>query len=127
MKQLFFLILCTALWGTSPAWAMRAHDYIDADQRTKVTLPGEQDPPVLTLERQLQASHAMEAAEVAEAALLPTPQQTQAAAVRPVASPVPEPSGVTMLGLGLLMLFLMPYKKRTGEAIAPDPEKHYTL
>jgi hypothetical protein len=127
MKRLFFLILCSALWGASPAWAMRAHDYIDADQRAKVTLQGEQDPPVLVLEQQLQASHAAEAGDVAEAALWPTSEQAQAAAVRPVASPVPEPSGVTMLGLGLLMLFLMPYKKRTGEAIAPDPEKHYTL
>lgn len=120
MKRLALLILSTALLGVSPAWAMRAHDYIDADQRAKVTLPGEQEALVLTVAQQPQA------AATSDAALLATPEQAQNVAARPVVSPVPEPSGYAMLGLGLLLLLLKP-SARHSEAIPRDPDKHYSL
>jgi hypothetical protein len=113
------LILCS-VWAASPALAMRAPDYLDADQRMTVTLPSEQITPVITVVPQLQA------AEAEEAAQLPTRQQAQVAATQQIASPVPEPSGLVMLGLGLLLLLLKPYK-RDGEAIADDPERYSTL
>jgi len=120
MKRLALLILSAALLGASPAWAMRARDYIDADQRAKVTLAGERKALVLTVAQQPQA------AATSDAALLATPEQARNVAANPVLSPVPEPSGYAMLGLGLLLLLLKP-SVRQGEAIPRDPDKHYSL
>jgi len=119
MLRLSRWILCVALLGPSPAWAMRTVDFID-EQRGPVIVPGEQRTPVITLEPTLKMP------DPAEAAQLPTREQAQVVTVPQVASPVPEASGVLMLGMGLLLLLLKPYK-RDGEAIAHDPERYSTL
>lgn len=119
MQRRIVILLCSVLCA-SPAWAMRAHDYIDADQRAKVTLRGEQRTPVVTV-----AAPAPTPNE-ADASLLPTAEQAQAAAAKSVVSPVPEPSGYVMLGLGLLLLLLRP-SQQDGEAIPCDPEKPHRL
>lgn len=122
MKRRVWFILFSVLCGASPAWAMRAHDYIDADQRATVTLPGQHAALILA------ADQAPLAAAATEGALLPTQEQAQqAGAATPVVSPVPEPPGYAMLGLGLLLLLLTPTSAQQSEAIAPDPDKHSTL
>jgi hypothetical protein len=113
------LILCS-LWAASPALAMRAPDYLDADQRTTVTLPGEQTTPLITMDLPPQAVVESGASE------LPTREQTQTVITQQIVSTVPEPSGIVMFGFGLLLLWLKPCK-RDAEAIAPDPERYSTL
>lgn len=103
------LIACGALLAASaaPAMAMRAHDFIDADQRVQVTLPSDRVTSVIS----------MEPAPGTAAALTLAPEQPlaeappHAALPPPAASPVPEPSGWMLMVCGALLLFLVPHKK----------------
>lgn len=107
MNRLSLLIVSAALLGASPARAMRAHDYLDADQRAGVTL-GHKHATVATIEARLDAVPAPAEHE----AELPAPHaQPQAAAPAPVVSTVPEPSGSAMLVCGLVLLLLQPHKQ----------------
>jgi hypothetical protein len=97
------LLLCGALLTAGQACAMRAHEFIDADQRAPVTLASDRNIAAITLEPALDTA----------AVLTPAPEQALPAhaAVPPLASPVPEPSGWMMLLCGALMLVLVPNKK----------------
>lgn len=106
MHRLSILLLTAALLGASPARAMRAHDFIDADQRVSTAARGER-PAVLVVE---QAPDTPAPASADHDLLPPAPSPTPAAATT-VSSPVPEPSGLAMLTLGLLLLFLQPHKR----------------
>lgn len=119
MRRHILLIAC-CLCCASPAWALRAHDPLDADQRAKVTLSGDQAAPVLSV-----APAPASANDTADAALLAPRPQPQAE-VRPLTSTVPEPSGYAMLGVGLLLLLLRP-RQPDDAAIAPAPDKHGSL
>lgn len=113
MRRRACFILFSVWCCASPAWAMRAHEFIDADQRVNVTLPPQEQ----------------QRASAFDEAWLPAPVPEQTAAnAKPVLSPVPEPSGYAMLAMGLLMLLLMPSSlQRKGEMIAPDPDKPSSL
>jgi len=113
MRRRAWFILFSVWCSVSPAWAMRAHEFIDADQRVNVTLsPQEQQRASAFDEAWLPA---------------PVPEQT-AANAKPVLSPVPEPSGYAMLAMGLLLLLLMPSSlQRKGEMITPDTDKPSSL
>jgi hypothetical protein len=116
MKRLTTVILLYAVLGAGPASAMRAHDYLDADQRGPVTLPARQLENLV-----LPAAPDVPAAD--DNTQLPTPdQQTAAAAAPQVPSAVPEPSALTMLACGLLLLLFAPYG-RNDDTIVPAPVK----
>lgn len=108
MTRLSLLILSTAVLGLSPAWAMRAHDYVDADQRASVTLQHER-ARTTTIEATLDPAPAT-APATQDADLLPPHPQGQAATPPPAVSTVPEPSGSAMLICGLVLLLLQPHK-----------------
>jgi|GEM_PF-3996891 len=113
MKRLTALVLLSVVLGASPASAMRAHDYLDADQR---------GPVVLSTEASAAASSVPAAPDtpVSADAQLALPEQPRqpAEAAAPVVSPVPEPSGLVMLACGLLLLLFAPYRRE--EAISPE-------
>lgn len=121
MRRRAWFILFSVWCSASPAWGMRAHEFIDADQRVNVTLPQPHATPAIAVEPQR--------ASALDEAWLPAPVREQTSADdKPVVSPVPEPSGYAMLGLGLLLLVLMPSSiQQQGEMIAPDPDKPSTL
>lgn len=117
MQRLTALVLLSAVLGAGPASAMRAHDYLDADQRGPVTLPAERPTVAITV-ADTSATPATPAA--ADAQLAPPEQQSGSNAVAtPVLSPVPEPSGLAMLACGLLLLLLTPFG-RDEDQILPD-------
>jgi hypothetical protein len=97
------LVVCCALFAAAPACAMRAHDFIDADQRTDVTLPGDLTTLILP------AQHTGIPA-ASDEYLQPAPEQPHVTP-RPITSPVPEPSGWMLLACGLLMLSLTRYRR----------------
>lgn len=114
MKRLTALCLLSALLAAGPASAMRARDYVDADQRGKVTLPAELPHTAITMQAPPEPA--------AEASLVqpePEPAPKTDAAATPVVSAVPEPSGLAMLACGLLLLLFVPYS-RNEEGIAPE-------
>ncbi|WP_166454938.1 PEP-CTERM sorting domain-containing protein [Duganella aquatilis] len=86
---------------------MRAHEFIDADQRVPVTLPSDRATEVISMTPALDAA----------AVLTPAPEQPLAAqqqpqaVLPPAASPVPEPSGWVLMVLGMLLLFLVQPRK----------------
>ncbi|WP_432381233.1 hypothetical protein [Duganella sp. P38] len=115
MRRLALLGLCGSL-AASPASAMRARQYIDADQRAPVALAQDQRAPLIAIAQQPPG------ADLAQALRLPPPEETPLATAPLAASPVPEPSGYVMLGWGLLLLLLRPHG-REGAAIAAKREK----
>ena len=104
------LILCGALLAAGPvsAMAMRAHDFIDADQRVPVTLPSDRVTTALSLEPALDTAAVLTPAPEQP---LTAPQPAHAAVPPPAASPVPEPSGWVLMACGALLLFLVPHRK----------------
>jgi hypothetical protein len=104
------LMLCGALLAAGPvsAMAMRAHDFIDADQRVPVTLPSDSITTALSMEPALDTAAVLTPAPEQP---LTAPQPPRAALPPPAASAVPEPSGWVLMVLGGLLLFLMPHKK----------------
>jgi hypothetical protein len=117
MKRLTALVLLSAVLGAGPASAMRAHDFLDADQRGKVTLPAELPHVAITVQA---APETPAAADTSLAPLEPAPKSD--AVATPVVSPVPEPSGLTMLACGMLLL-LFATQGRDDEGIKPEPIK----
>lgn len=116
MQRLTALVLLSAVLGAGPASAMRAHDYLDADQRGPVTLPAERPTVAITVAD----TSATPATPAADAQLAPPEQQSGSNAVAtPVLSPVPEPSGLAMLASGLLLLLLAPFG-RDADQILPE-------
>lgn len=114
MKRLTALVLLSAVLGAGPASAMRAHDYLDADQRGPVTLPAERPSAAITV------ADTPPPQAAADAQLAPPDQQSGANAVAtPMVSPVPEPSGLAMLACGLLLLLLAPFG-RDEDQILPE-------
>ncbi|MYM70147.1 hypothetical protein GTP45_25570 [Pseudoduganella sp. FT55W] len=102
MKRLISLVLLGALLGAGPAYAMRAREYIDADQRAAITLAAERAQTI-------NIAPALETASNTDEAQLPTPEQrAKATAATPVVSSVPEPSGLALLACGLVLLLLAP-------------------
>lgn len=115
MKRYTALLLLPALLAVGSASAMRAPDFIDADQRATVTLRDDH-PTVATAAADVAAAPAVTAGDVA---LLPVrPQDHPQATQVPVTSAVPEPSGWSMLFCGALLLLLVP-NRRDSEAIRP--------
>lgn len=98
------LCLLGLLLGAGPAWAVRAHDYIDADHRTSVSLPGDRRGQVPTVSGE--AEKPAPTMENIEADATRTPPREQVGTPPVPASPVPELSGSAMLGLGLMLLLL---------------------
>lgn len=116
MKRLTALVLLSAVLGAGPASAMRAHEYLDADQRGPVTLPAERSAAITVQALPEQSANA-------DAQLAPPQQPAQPDAVAtPVVSPVPEPSGLLMLACGLLLLLLGPYSGK-DDTIMPQLAK----
>lgn len=124
MHRLTSLCLLCALFNAAPASAMRAREYLDAGHRSAITLAGERS--TLTLPMEQAAAVTAAAAEPGAPEQLPSPEQAHAVAVPAVTSPLPEPSGLSMLACGLMLLMLKLYH-RDREKIAQDPEKVYTL
>lgn len=123
MRRRAWFILFSVWCSASPAWAMRAHEFIDADQRVNVTLPQPHATPAIAVEPQRPS-----ALDEAWLPMLVLVREQTPADAKPVLSPVPEPSGYAMLGLGLLLLVLMPSSiQHQGEMIAHDPDKPSTL
>jgi hypothetical protein len=115
MKRLTALVLLlSAALGAGPASAMRAHEYLDADQRGPVVLSTEPSGAVSTMPAPPETS----ATADAQLALPERPPQPAEVAA-PMVSTVPEPSGLAMLACGLLLLLFAPYG-RDGDAISPD-------
>ncbi|MYM21204.1 hypothetical protein GTP46_00890 [Duganella sp. FT135W] len=118
MKRLTSLVLLSAALGAGPASAMRAHDIVDAGQRGKITLASELPPAAVIVPQALDARAAPAAGDEAQ---LPTPeQQAKASAETPVVSAVPEPSGLTMLACGALLLLFAPYGRDDDDKIMPE-------
>ncbi|MYM28752.1 hypothetical protein GTP58_10495 [Duganella sp. CY15W] len=116
MKRYTALLLLPALLAAGSASAMRAPDYIDADQRTSVTLRDDHPPMAIAATDGGATTTAITAGDVA---LLPVrPQGHPQATQVPVTSAVPEPSGWAMLFCGALLLLLVP-NRRDSEAIRP--------
>jgi hypothetical protein len=101
-------LLCCALGVAAPAAAMGAHRYIDAENRSSITLPASHKPVTVT---EIVAVAAPDQEE--PASLSPQPALMQS-----VVSPVPEPSGFAMLGLGLFLLLLAPQVRDEGTQMA---------
>jgi hypothetical protein len=114
MKRLTTVVLLSAVLGAGPASAMRAHEYLDADQRGPVTLPAHQWADLV-----LPATPEVQAAD--DKTQLRTPD-SQAAAAPQVPSAVPEPSALAMLACGLLLLLFAPYG-RNDDTVVPAPAK----
>ncbi|MRW93778.1 hypothetical protein GJ699_27660 [Duganella sp. FT80W] len=112
MNRLSVAIFHAAVLASSPAWAIRAHDYID-DQRSTVTLPSARAPEI-TVE-------APPAAPTSPDEQLVPPKPPANATAQAAASPVPELSGAAMLGCGLLLLLLQPVSRSDGIRV---PEKN---
>ncbi|SHN36006.1 hypothetical protein SAMN05192549_108120 [Duganella sacchari] len=115
MKRYTALLLLPALLAVGSASAMRAPDFIDADQRATVTLRDDH-PTVAIAVTNVAATTAVTAGD---ATLLPArqPDHAQSAPVPvTVTSAVPEPSGWAMLFCGALLLLLVPYR-RDSDAI----------
>ena len=116
MKRYSALLLLPALLAIGSASAMRAPDFIDADQRASVTLRDDHQPMAIAA---ADGGATATAVTAGDAALLPAQRQDHAQVTpMPVTSAVPEPSGWAMLFCGALLLLLVPYR-RDSEAIRP--------